>query len=935
MRLPLNQLICFMKKVFVIICILFINTIYAQKIEIRGKVIDADKKPVEAATVYLSSQKDSTLIDYTITDLTGNFNIPIKKVNESSFLTVSYFGFEDHSTKIELLKESLNLGTIQLQAASDLLDELVITTDAAPVRVKKDTLEFNAASFKVRPDATVKELLEQLPGVEVDDEGKIKVNGKEVSNVLVNGKPFFSEDGKVIMENLPAEIINKVQVTDYKTKEEKLSGAVASGETQTINLTIDEDKNKGLFGQFIAGYGTNERYESSLLFNYFKGDLKVSVLGSSNNINSTGFSTDEIMDNMSGGRNRYSSWSSDGSININGLEFGGGQGIYQTDMLGFNYNDNWGKKNKVSANYLFHEVESNNKTRSRIENLLPENRYITESESDTRSKSGKHSFNYDIEVELDSLTTLSIAPRLQRGISSSRSDSFRESHNEFGELLNESTNNNRSNEDTYFFQNDFLIAKRFKKKGRSASITFNNKNSKAITEQRKDMTAYFYQTQMPDDIRNQHINSNNHTDEYSLGFVYREPIAEKQTLSLSITNTWKNEYQARNTFDFNAVANNYSNYNDLLSYSNNYNGFLVDPSLNYSLRGEKFYTSVSAGTAINNYNISSDYNNQKYINKRFDILPRIRFYGNLRLGKSTNIGVNYSYREESPYFFQMLEYEDLSNPLFTTTGNKDLQTTQRHSMYLNFSNYDWQTRSGYYFYGGGSINPRSTANATLFDENYVGYSTYINVEDTYSYWMGLNYSKSFQMTDKNKLTLDTGLSYNGNLNKGMQNNVLYSSNRSWWGPEMSVTFDFDKKLIIKPSYEYQITLNNFENIFLEKTDYFVHKAGLMVTAYWPKNVIFGSDMTYEYNSNLTSGFRKDYLLWNMSLGYNFYNERFLAKVKVYDLLNQNQSVSRSVSSTSISDVENTILKQYIMFSLTYKLEKFAGKKKKNNDFIVL
>src|SRR5690606_39152232 len=179
-------------------------------------------------------------------------------------------GFEDFSKEFETIKSSVDLGTIQLIPGSDVLEELVITTDAAPVRVKKDTLEFNAASFKVRPDATVKELLEQLPGVEVDDEGKIKVNGKEVSNVLVNGKPFFSEDGKVIMENLPAEIINKVQVTDYKTKEEKLSGAIASGETQTINLTIDEDKNKGLFGQFIAGYGTSERYESSLLFNYFK-----------------------------------------------------------------------------------------------------------------------------------------------------------------------------------------------------------------------------------------------------------------------------------------------------------------------------------------------------------------------------------------------------------------------------------------------------------------------------------------------------------------------------------------------------------------------------------------------------------------------------------------------------------------------------------------
>lgn len=924
-----------MKNALAIICILFTNFIFAQKIELKGKVITSDKKPVEAATVYLSSQKDSTLIDYTITDTKGIFTMPVRTIETPTFLTVSYIGFEDFSEKLEQIKASVDLGTIELQPGDDVLDELVITTDAVPVRIKQDTLEFNAASFKVRPDATVKELLEQLPGVEVDDEGKIKVNGKEVSNVLVNGKPFFSDDGKVIMENLPAEIINKVQITDYKTKEEKLTGAVSTGETQTINLTIDEDKNKGLFGQFIAGYGTNDRYESSLLFNYFKGDLKISVLGSSNNINSTGFSTNEIMDNMSGGRNRYSSWSSDGSININGLEFGSGQGIYQTDMLGFNYTDNWGKKNKVSGNYLFHEVESNNENKSRIENLLPDNRYITESESTLKSKSAKHSFNYDIEIELDSLTTFSITPKLQRGISTSRSDSFTETRNEYGELLNESTNSNRSNEDTYFFQNQFLIARKFQKKGRSLSFTFDNKNSKSASEQRKNMAAYFYQTQMPDDLRNQHIENNNHTDEYAVGFSYREPIADKQVLSLSFRNTWTNDFQGRGTYDFNETSDDYSNYNDLLSFSNRLKGSRTQSNLAYQIRGEKITFNFNAGTAINNYDVSSFYNNESYLNQRLDVLPSISSYASLRLGKSTSIGMNYSYREESPYFFQLLEYEDLSNPLYITKGNKDLETTQRHSLYLSFNNYDWQTRSGYYFYGGGSINSRDIASATSFDENYVGYSTYINIEDTYNYWMGFNYNKSYQMSDKNKLTIAAGLSYNGGLNKGIQNDVLYTNNRMWWGPQTSLTFDFDKKLIVKPSYEYNITHNSFKNSFVEKANYFVHQAGLMITSYWPKNVVFGSDMMYEYNSNLASGFRKDYLLWNMSLGYNFYNERFLAKVKVYDLLNQNQSIRRSVSPTSISDVQNTILKQYFMFSLTYKLERFAGKKKSSSDFIVM
>ncbi len=914
-------------------CIILCNTfIYAQKIELKGKVVSLDKKPIEAATVYLSSQKDSTLIDYTITDVKGAFTLPIKKIEEPTFMTISSLGFEDLSKHFENISESVDFGTISLNPGSDVLEELVITTDGPPIRVKKDTLEFNASAFKVRPDATVKELLEQLPGVEVGDDGKVKHNGIEVNNIIVNGKPFFGEDGKVIMENLPAEIINKVQITNFKSKEEKLSGANTTGESKTINLTIDDDKNKGLFGKFIAGYGTDDRYESSLLFNYFKNDFKISVLGSSNNINSTGFSTNEIMDNMSGGRNSYSSWSSDGGFNINGLDFSTSQGIYQTDLIGVNYSDNWGKKNKVSGNYMFREVENTNKSKSRVENLLPDNRYITQSESDLKSKSSKHTFNYDIEMEIDSLTTISIVPKFERGINTSRSNSFSETRNENNTLLNESNNNNFTNADTYNFENQLIISRRFKRKGRSLSTVFANKNNNNQTFQRRNSAAYFYQTGLPDDIRNQNIESTNHTDEYSLNIVYREPIANKQTLTFNVNNSWKNEFQGKSTFDFNSSSDTYTEYNNLLSFSNTLKGYKLDPSFGYQINGEKYYLSFGAGTAINNYDVMSFYNNENYINQRLDILPSVRAYANYRIGKSTSIGANYSYREDSPMMFQLLEYEDLSNPLFRSVGNKDLQTTQRHNLYLNFNNYDWQTRSGYYFYGGGSFNARDIASSTIFDENYVGYSTYINIEDTYNYWAGVNYNKSFQLTDKDKLTVAAGLGFDGGLYKGMQNGVLYNTNRTSINPELSVTLDLNKKIIIKPNYSYDIVHNNFDNFIIDKTNYFIHKAGLMVTSYLPKSVVFGSDIMYEYNSNLSSDFRKDFLLWNASLGYNFLNERLLAKVKIYDILNQNQSIRRTVSPTSISDMENTILKQYVMFSLTYKLEKFAGKKKSRYSF---
>jgi len=185
-----------------------------------------------------------------------------------------------------------------------------------------------------------------------------------VSNVLVNGKPFFGEDGKIAIENLPAELIKKVQISDYKTKEEKITGSASTSDAKTINLTIDEDKNKGLFGKAVAGGGTDGRYESSLLFNYFNKDLKVSLLASSNNINSTGFSTNEIFDNMSGGRNTFYSTSSDGSISVGGMDFGGGNGITKTNLIGLNYADSWGKKTKNQMSYLYNEIGNQNKNTS-------------------------------------------------------------------------------------------------------------------------------------------------------------------------------------------------------------------------------------------------------------------------------------------------------------------------------------------------------------------------------------------------------------------------------------------------------------------------------------------------------------------------------------------------------------------------------------------
>ncbi|WP_294738488.1 carboxypeptidase-like regulatory domain-containing protein, partial [uncultured Flavobacterium sp.] len=267
---------------------------FGQNVTIKGQVTDPDNYPLESATIYLTSVKDSTVIDYTISDKKGNWEIRTRSKQEPVNLKISFIGFSDFRQKLNNLTQDKDFGILKMSDNPTELNEVVIKNEIPPIRIKSDTLEFNASSFKVRPDSNVQTLLKQLPGVDIDSDGKITVNGKEVNQILVNGKPFFDKDGKVALQNLPAEIIDKVQVTDTKTKKEELTGKAASGDNASINLTIQKDKNKGFFGKFMGGYGTDDRYESSALVNYFKDKRKISILASSNNINSSGFSMNEI-----------------------------------------------------------------------------------------------------------------------------------------------------------------------------------------------------------------------------------------------------------------------------------------------------------------------------------------------------------------------------------------------------------------------------------------------------------------------------------------------------------------------------------------------------------------------------------------------------------------------------------------------------------------
>lgn len=905
---------------------LFLNLSAQDNVSITGNAIDETlQTPVEAATVYLSLKKDSTVINYSLTDKEGNFKLEVKKISEPVFFTVSDDLSGEFQIEFDELTENQELGKVSLKTVIDL--EGVVISGAPPIRIKTDTLEFNAASFKVRPDANVETLLRQLPGVDIDEEGKITVNGKEVNQILVNGKPFFDKDGKVALENLPAEIINKVQVTDTKTKKEEISGDKASGNNASINLTIDEDKNKGFMLKALAGYGTDERYESSMMMNYFKGDMKLSILGSSNNINSVGFSMNDVFDNMSGGRNRSINISDNGSFGINGINFGGnGNGITQSNIGGINYSDTWTEDIEVNGSYFYTGSDTKNTNRTIQQNLLPDNTYTTESVSNSRDESFNHNFTTNFEVEIDSTSSIWFEPGFAYNKTKSFNDFNKFSVNENGDLLNESNGITNNEQTKQTFSNSINFFKSFKNKTQ-LSLDVSNTNSRDKGDGFNVSNTFFYQSGQADDIRNQYTQDRNQQDEFEFNIEYELPILDSANLGIGVDYSIRNLKDNTYTFDYDEVMEQYVAENEFLSFelSSDFNS--VNPFATFKIRKKKFNASFSGGVEFMSQKNRGNYLSENYYLKQDYALPTFSVNGNYRMGKGSSIYANYNYEVNLPSAQQLLPIENLANPLNTFVGNPDLEPTKTHSIYAGWNNFNFEAKTGYNIYFGGNFQEVGITNFRTIDENFATTSTYKNVNGNYNLWGGLSFNKSITK-DQNKFRFGGGLNVNHSYNKGFVDGEEFISKNYSIGPRVNFNWDLGDILTINPSYNLRYQFNQYENYRIDESTNIVHNFKLTTTNYWPKNFVFGNDFGYTYNSSIADGFKKDFFLWNTSLAYNFWKDQLTFKVKVYDVLNQNTGDRRTISDTFISDVQNDVLTRYMMFSLGFKLDQFGGKSHK-------
>ncbi|AQS94228.1 TonB-dependent receptor [Polaribacter sp. BM10] len=902
-----------MKKILLLIAFLATSLTYSQKKDftISGIIKSAeDKEMLESATVHLERLKDSSIVSYTITDAKGDFKIVSNTGDSKLKLVVSFIGFESYSKIIDVKNQ--NVGTLYLKSANT-LDAIVIRS-SAPITIKKDTVEFNVKSFKTKADANVEDLLKKLPGVEVDAEGTITVNGKEVNKILVNGKPFFGNDPTITTRNLTKEIIEKIQISDTKTNAQAFAGEDSDGENKTINLTIKKENNKGYFGKVAAGIGTDDRYEYAGLGTRFEQSERIGLLAGGNNINSPGFSFGNQRLRF-GGNNR---------------SFGGGQGIITSNNYGVNYINVFKKIFEFSGDYFYKNSESKNTSSNNRETFLSNGEsFFRNSNSNSVNESDSHDASIDFEIEIDSTFRIDIESDFNKNLNRNTFNSISESLNNDRTLTNDSETNSVADSDRNQFDNEINFSKRFGSKGAfiRAEVTANFSDNKTDDFVKSETNIY---GSNPDQIiRNQYSDGKTEVKEIGSEFTYRLPImANKLFLDVAYAYGNTKTKTKRSTFDFDQATNDFTSFSTLLSTDFEYLDKTKRPSLELEFKNDKWSASAEiaqVNRTLENVdflrpetNLVRDFNNLEY-----------GFGVRFRESRSSRYRLRYRFRNNTPSLSQLQPFRDESNPLNIVTGNPSLTPSKTHSLNFGASNFNWQKRTGFWSFANLTFTNDRVVAKTIIDPNsLIRETTYANVDGFYSFRAGGSYSSTKKWEDFGSLRTEFRVFGNYNKNINFNNGIQYSSKTATISPRIGFDFNWDKVLQIRPEYSISFNNNKYDIESFEDRNFVSHDVTIQTATFLPKKLEWRNDINYNYNPNIADGFQKSAWFWNTTLRYSILKDQGAISLKVYDILDQNTNARRVATEDYIQDSSSTVLNQYAMLSFTWKFNSLgsAGKK---------
>lgn len=907
------------KCLLMLLMILFSPMAFAQQsgVNVTGSVVEqGSDTPIEQATVRLLNVKDSAMVRGVVSARNGSFTL--KNVKKGSYLLhITFIGYDPLYQPLQITgkKNPVNVGKLELSDGAIELGEAVVIGKAPEVTVRNDTVEYNADSYKVTEGSVLEDLLKKMPGVEVDSEGKITVNGKEVKKVMVDGKEFFSDDPKVASKNLPAKMIDKLQVLDKKSDMAQMTGFDDGEEETVINLTVKPGMKQGWFGNAYGGYGSKDRYEGNAMVNRFVNNDQITFMGGTNNTNNMGFSdlASTMFSGMGGGGGRRGG-------------FGAGSGITSSGNAGLNFSKEF-KPDKLTlgGNTRYSHSDNDARSKSDRQNILPgDSSSYDNSEAMSRTKSDNFGVDFRLEWKPDTMTQLIFRPSFS--LSHSMNDNFSDATTLDNErdTVNTNKSSNYSESNGYNLNASIDFSRKLNNKGRVFSATLSGGNSDSYSDgmNRSDIV-YFNQT---DALKNSIIDQRSRYD--NKGFNYRayvswvEPIGHNNFIQATYSISQRKQEALKNVYNQDADGI----YNVLDSaYNQSYRNNFISQRASLSFKSQRAKFNYTIGLNLDpsyssSENFVGDTTLSKITRKVVNLSPMAQF--NYMFDKRTNLRIMYNGRTSQPSMTQLQPVADISDPTNITIGNPDLNPRYTNNVFIRFQQFTPEKQRAFMIMANGSYIINDIVSYTSYNqETGVKTTTYKNVNGNYSgnVRMMLNTPLKNKKFSINSMTMASFANSNGYINeeKNTNRNLILSERGG---------IDFRSSYLdlgINGNIRYNATSNSLQKENNQNT--FNYGAGGYTTIYLPLNFKIESDVNWSTNSGYGDGFKQNEVLWNASASKSFLkNNQGTLRFKIYDILQQRSNISRSVTASYIQDSEYNTLGSYFMVHFIYRFSIFKG-----------
>ena len=904
--------ICFFQR-RLISCYVFLLIIslaaYAQSGGKRfsGRVVDSETyQPVPFATVRLLALSDSSLLVGGATDAEGKFRLTVAAPkNKSLLLHVSFIGYTVVYREVSPVADSHknNLGDIPLAPEVIALDETVVVGQAPMAVTEEDTTVFNESAFRTPEGSMLEDLVKQLPGGEIDADGKLLIHGKEVKKILVDGKEFFSDDPKAALKNLPVEMVEKLKAYERKSDLARLTGIDDGEEEMILDLSVKKNMKLGWMENFMGGYGSKDRYELANILNRFRDNSQLTIIGNLNNTNNQGFSEMQKESAVSSGNLRTQ------------------KGLTTSRSLGINATYDW-QRVKFRSNIQYVGTDRLEDSRTTVDNFLRQDKSITQSTGRNRLKNDNLIANVFLEWKMDSVTTLIFRPQYRTAANDRRNGSFQQGWGN-DVLLNEKESSGTNHNSSYNVTMMMQLSRKLSRMGRNIALKVDY-GSNASSTDRKNLSTTHYFKNNTEKVQNQKIEDEIDGYNYRVQLVYVEPLP------------WLHFLQFRYSYQYRANNSDHFVYNwdkDLDEFTPDYDEEASNCFENqYS--NHLFNVAVRTSRKQYNYNIGADFEPQKSVSHSvlkdnpenqlersvFNFSPTVNF--RYKFSKRTRLQIVYRGKSRQPNIRDLQPVTDRTNPLNIRVGNPSLKPSYINTFTLNFNSYNMKRQRNMVATALVENTINSVTNQVTYDsETGVRTTTPLNLNGN---WRALG-SFSLNTPFRNRSWIFRTYSYvqyrnqNGyttiNKEAPVKSTVKHLTARQ----RLQLTYRTKQMEI---SARAELLYNNSHNNVKEtRTETYDYRFGTEVQYYLPWGMELYTDLTYFQRSGYGyEGYARENLMWNCQLSKAFLKRKqLLLRFKIYDMLRQDVSMIRTITATAIRDTDYNALGSYFMVHAILRL----------------